>query len=178
VIILLIKLTSPGPVIFKQKRIGLNGRNFKIYKFRTMYCNISEDIHRKYVSQLIKGECKDTTYKIIGDPRITKVGSIIRKFSFDEIPQFFNVLIGEMSLVGPRPPLPYEFEQYQLWHRERIYSVKPGLTGLWQVEGRSTTTFDEMVRMDLKYKASSSILLDIKIICKTIIVLFTMKGGY
>lgn len=149
-----------------------------MYKFRTMYCNLSDDIHRNYVSQLIQGKCSDTTYKIVDDPRITKAGIVLRKLSFDEIPQFVNVLKGEMSLVGPRPALPYEFEQYQKWHRERIFSIKPGITGLWQVEGRSRTTFDEMVRMDLRYKESNSFFLDIKILCKTIMVLFSTKGGY
>lgn len=149
-----------------------------MYKFRTMYCNLSDDIHRNYVSQLIQGKCRDTTYKIVDDPRITRAGNVLRKLSFDEIPQFVNVLKGEMSLVGPRPALPYEFEQYQKWHRERIFSIKPGITGLWQVEGRSRTTFDEMVRMDLRYKESNSLFLDIKILCKTILVLFSTKGGY
>ncbi|MBN1603419.1 MAG: sugar transferase [Chitinispirillaceae bacterium] len=178
VIAIVIKLTSPGPVIFKQIRIGENGRKFYMYKFRTMYCNLSDDIHRNYVSQLIQGKCRDTTYKIVDDPRITRAGNVLRKLSFDEIPQFVNVLKGEMSLVGPRPALPYEFEQYQKWHRERIFSIKPGITGLWQVEGRSRTTFDEMVRMDLRYKESNSLFLDIKILCKTILVLFSTKGGY
>jgi len=178
VITILIKLTSPGPVIFKQIRIGENGKRFHMYKFRTMYCDLPDDIHRNYVSQLIQGKCNDTTYKIVDDPRITKAGMLLRKFSLDEIPQFVNVLKGEMSLVGPRPALPYEFEQYQNWHRERICSVKPGLTGLWQVDGRSRTTFDEMVRMDLRYKKSHSLYIDIKILFKTVLVLFTTKGGY
>lgn len=149
-----------------------------MYKFRTMYCNLSDEIHRNYVSQLIQGKCRDTTYKIVDDPRITKAGNVLRKLSFDEIPQFVNVLKGEMSLVGPRPALPYEFEQYKKWHRERIFSIKPGITGLWQVEGRSRTTFDEMVRMDLQYKESNSLFVDIKILSKTILVLFSTKGGY
>lgn len=143
-----------------------------------MYTNNIDDIHRRYVSKLISGECNENTYKIIDDPRITPIGKILRKFSLDEIPQFFNVLMGDMSLVGPRPPLQYEVENYKLWHKMRIYSIKPGLTGLWQVDGRSRTNFDEMVRMDLRYKMSCNLLTDLKIICKTIIVLITTKGGY
>jgi lipopolysaccharide/colanic/teichoic acid biosynthesis glycosyltransferase len=171
-------LTSPGPIIFKQKRVGLNGKLFEIYKFRTMYKDVEDAIHKKYVSKLIKGDCKDTTYKIVDDPRITRVGRILRKLSLDEIPQFFNVVMGEMSLIGPRPPLQYEFENYQLWHKKRIYEMKPGITGLWQVEGRSKTTFDDMVRMDLRYKRFCSLTIDSKILFKTIQVLFTMRGGY
>jgi lipopolysaccharide/colanic/teichoic acid biosynthesis glycosyltransferase len=143
-----------------------------------MYTNNVDDIHRRYVSKLINGECNEITYKITEDPRITPVGRILRKFSLDEIPQFYNVLIGDMSLVGPRPPLEYEVENYKRWHKLRIYSIKPGLTGLWQVDGRSRTSFDEMVRMDLKYKSMCSFMTDLKIICKTIIVLITTKGGY
>jgi lipopolysaccharide/colanic/teichoic acid biosynthesis glycosyltransferase len=176
--VLFIKLTSPGPIIFKQKRVGLNGKLFEIYKFRTMYNDVEDTIHKKYVSELIKGDCKDTTYKIVDDPRVTRVGRILRKLSLDEIPQFFNVVMGEMSLIGPRPPLQYEFENYQLWHQKRILAIKPGITGLWQVEGRSKTTFDDMVRMDLKYKKLCSLTLDSIILFKTIQVLFTMKGGY
>jgi lipopolysaccharide/colanic/teichoic acid biosynthesis glycosyltransferase len=143
-----------------------------------MYINNIDDIHRKYVSKLISGECNDNTFKITDDPRITPIGKILRKFSLDEIPQFYNVLTGEMSLVGPRPPLQYEVENYKMWHKMRIYSIKPGLTGAWQVDGRSRTNFDEMVRMDLRYKVSCTFLTDLKIICKTIIVLITTKGGY
>jgi lipopolysaccharide/colanic/teichoic acid biosynthesis glycosyltransferase len=178
IVIILIKVTSQGPFIFKQERVGLNGQLFFIFKFRTMYTNNVDDIHRQYVSKLINGECNENTYKITEDPRITPVGRILRKFSLDEIPQFYNVVIGDMSLVGPRPPLVYEVENYKWWHKLRIYSVKPGLTGLWQVDGRSRTSFDEMVRMDLKYKMMCSFMTDLKIICKTIIVLITTKGGY
>jgi lipopolysaccharide/colanic/teichoic acid biosynthesis glycosyltransferase len=178
IVIMLIKLTSQGPVIFKQERVGFNGQLFNILKFRTMYTDNIDNIHRQYVSKLINGECNENTYKITEDPRITAVGRILRKFSLDEIPQFYNVVIGDMSLVGPRPPLKYEVENYKRWHKSRIYHIKPGLTGLWQVDGRSRTSFNEMVRMDLRYKAMCSFLTDFKIICKTIIVLITTKGGY
>ena len=172
---LAVKLTSPGPVIFKQIRLGEKGNRFNFYKFRSMYYNTDDRIHREYVEKLIKGEHDklnqgDPTkplYKIRRDPRVTPVGRIIRKFSIDELPQLFNVLRGEMSLVGPRPPLPYEVEKYDSWHLRRILEVKPGITGLWQVAGRSRTSFDDMVRLDLRYAQSWSLWLDLKILLKT-----------
>ena len=173
---LAIKLTSPGPVIFTQNRFGKKGAQFPFYKFRSMYSNVDDQIHQEYVTSLIKGEHEkinqgdeeEPLYKIKSDPRVTRIGRIIRKASIDELPQFFNVLKGEMSLVGPRPPIPYEVEKYEPWHLRRILEVKPGITGLWQVDGRSKTSFDDMVRLDLRYVQTWSLWLDIKILLKTI----------
>lgn len=141
-----------------------------------MYYNNDDQIHREYVTNLIQGNHdkinngnKDNPlYKIKSDPRITPVGKFIRRTSIDELPQFFDVLKGEMSLVGPRPPLPYEAEKYESWHLRRILEVKPGITGLWQVEGRSKTSFDDMVRLDLRYVQNWSLMFDLKILLKTI----------
>lgn len=176
IIALAVKINSPGPIIFKQTRLGLKGRRFPFYKYRSMYLNMDDRIHREYVSNLIEGQLEKINqgaqgnpfFKIKDDPRVTRVGKIIRKLSIDELPQFFNVLKGEMSLVGPRPPIPYEIEKYKLWHLRRILEMKPGITGLWQVSGRSKTTFDEMVRLDLRYVQNWSIRLDLKILFKTI----------
>src|SRR5690606_17207331 len=125
------------------------GRLFTLYKFRSMHINCDDSIHKEYVSSLITGKVKEPSdggvFKITNDPRVTRVGRILRKTSLDELPQFFNVLIGNMSLVGPRPAIPYEIEQYDIWHRRRVLESKPGITGIWQVEGRSQTTFDGMV---------------------------------
>ena len=170
-----VKLSSPGPIIFKQTRIGEKGERFSFYKFRSMRTDADDRIHREYVKSLIEGnhqqldqgENAKPLYKMKSDPRITRVGRIIRKTSIDELPQFFNVLKGDMSLVGPRPPLPYEVEQYQSWHLRRVLDVKPGITGLWQVDGRSKTSFDDMVRLDLKYSKSWSLTLDFQIMLKT-----------
>ena len=158
-IALLIKLTSKGPVIFEQVRVGRFGRHFKFLKFRTMYANNDPKIHRDYVQRFIAGkpeeqerdEAEPVVYKITNDPRVTPMGKFLRKTTLDEFPQFWNVLRGEMSLVGPRPPVPYEFDVYDLWHRRRVLEVQPGVTGLWQVSGRSRTCFDDMVRLDLRY---------------------------
>jgi len=173
---LVIKGTSHGPVIFKQIRFGQKGIRFPFYKFRSMRWNTDDEIHREYVSNLIKGNLKEINqgdgekplYKIKSDPRVTKVGKVIRKLSIDELPQLYNVLKGEMSLVGPRPPLPYEVEKYRPWHLRRVLEVKPGITGLWQVEGRSKTSFNEMVRLDLRYVRNWSLWLDLKILIKTV----------
>lgn len=180
-----IKITSPGPIIFKQQRIGLKGKKFYFYKFRSMRVDEDDRIHREYVSSLIKGELdkinqgdkNNPLYKIKDDPRVTKIGKIIRKTSIDELPQFFNVLKGEMSLVGPRPPIPYEVEKYEPWHLRRILEVKPGITGLWQVNGRSKTSFNDMVRLDLKYALNWSLWLDIKILLKTAIAVIHSGGA-
>ncbi|MEN6321036.1 MAG: sugar transferase [Syntrophaceae bacterium] len=177
-----IKLTSEGPVFFKQERMGLNGKIFTFLKFRSMYTNSDPNRHKDYIKKYI-GEGKDNgntpgVYKLSNDPRITPLGNFIRKTSLDEIPQFINVLKGDMSLVGPRPPIPYECDLYDIWHRRRLLSVKPGITGLWQVTGRSSTTFDEMVRLDLKYVNEWSLWLDIKLLLKTPWVILTGKGGY
>ncbi len=181
-----IKMTSPGPIIFKQSRIGRKGLRFQFYKFRSMYWKIDDQIHREYVAHLIKGDLDQINqggedgqlFKMKSDPRVTRVGKIIRKTSIDELPQFFNVLKGEMSLVGPRPPLPYEFEKYEPWHLRRILEVKPGVTGLWQVGGRSTTPFNEMVRLDLRYVQNWSFWLDLKILLKTVKALIPSKGAW
>lgn len=171
VIVALIKLTSEGPVLFCQNRVGQFGKEFKFLKFRTMYVNNDPRIHQEYVTKLISG-CADSKqanggYKLANDPRVTPVGRFLRKSSLDELPQLLNIFCGQMSLVGPRPPLPYEYEQYQTWHRRRVNELKPGLTGLWQVHGRSRTTFDEMVRMDLKYAKTISLWQDFKILLQT-----------
>jgi lipopolysaccharide/colanic/teichoic acid biosynthesis glycosyltransferase len=177
-----VKLTSEGPVFFKQERMGLNGKTFTFLKFRSMYTNSDNKRHKDYIKKFIS-EGKDSgnapgEYKIRNDPRITPIGNILRKTSIDELPQFINVLMGDMSLVGPRPPIPYEFELYDIWHKRRLLSVKPGITGLWQVTGRSTTTFDDMVRLDLKYINEWSLWLDIKLLLKTPWVIITGKGAY
>lgn len=188
IISLLIKLTSRGPVFFRQERLGQFGRKFTFLKFRSMHVDNDDSIHRKYIKNLIvqkndghedgNESIQKNVYKIQGDPRVTLIGKFLRKTSLDELPQFINVLKGDMSLVGPRPPIPYEYDDYKLWHTKRVIEVKPGITGLWQVEGRSSTTFDEMVRLDLKYIREWSIWLDIKIILKTPWVVLMGKGAY
>jgi exopolysaccharide biosynthesis polyprenyl glycosylphosphotransferase len=180
IIAALIKFSSKGPVFFRTKRIGKDGKPFEFYKFRTMYVNSDDTIHREFVSEFIRqdGEGKtDKIKKITDDPRITKIGKFLRKTSIDELPQLFNVLRGEMSVVGPRPCLPYEWEQYDEWHRRR-FSVIPGCTGLWQVSGRSAVDFNDMVILDLFYIDNMSPLLDLKIIFRTIPVMLLAKGGY
>ncbi len=182
-----IKLTSEGPVLFRQTRIGQWGEHFTFFKFRSMYVKQADNPHKAYIEKLIcNNQCaangngaKDApVYKLTDDPRITAVGQFIRKTSLDELPQFINVLKGDMSLVGPRPPVPYEADIYDVWHRMRLLSVKPGITGLWQVMGRSSTNFDEMVRLDLKYVADWSLWKDIKIILKTPWAVIAGKGAY
>ena len=180
IIAALIKYTSKGPVFFRTKRIGKDGVPFEFYKFRTMYTNSDDTIHREFVSEFIRqngAEKKAKVQKITDDPRVTRIGKFLRKTSLDELPQLFNVLRGEMSLVGPRPCLPYEWEQYDEWHRRR-FSVIPGCTGLWQVSGRSAVDFNDMVILDLFYIDNMSPLLDLKIIFRTIPVMLLAKGGY
>lgn len=185
IIAFLIKVSSRGPVLFKQTRIGYLGKPFTFLKFRTMYTDSNEQLHKEYVQKLIQGENQQTNFgsneeplfKIKDDPRITKIGALLRKSSLDELPQLFNVLMGHMSLVGPRPPLPYEVEIYKSWHYRRILEVPPGITGLWQVEGRSKTTFNDMVRLDLKYVSRRSLLLDLKILFRTIRTIFHSDGA-
>jgi lipopolysaccharide/colanic/teichoic acid biosynthesis glycosyltransferase len=166
-----IKATSAGPVFFRQKRVGLNGKTFLFLKFRTMTANNDPLKHKEYIKKFINQQNSAATepgvFKLTNDSRITTVGHFLRKTSFDELPQLINVLKGDMSLVGPRPPIPYECDLYDIWHRRRLLSSKPGITGLWQVVGRSRTTFDEMVRLDLKYLREWSLLLDLKIILMT-----------
>jgi lipopolysaccharide/colanic/teichoic acid biosynthesis glycosyltransferase len=182
VIAALIKLSSPGPVIYRQERLGYGGKRFKLYKFRSMKSNCETGSHKDFVLALIKGSPTDSRadtgiYKIVNDPRITRIGQILRKTSLDELPQLFNVLKGEMSLVGPRPPIPYEAEAYAPWHRRRLLEAIPGITGLWQIEGRSQTSFDDMVRMDIRYSTSWSLWLDIKLLFKTPVSVFIGKGA-
>jgi exopolysaccharide biosynthesis polyprenyl glycosylphosphotransferase len=179
VVAVAIKLTSPGPVIFRQKRMGLLGKDFNFFKFRSMHMNGNSDLHKDYTRKFIRKATQDDgIYKIKDDPRVTLVGSLLRKMSLDELPQLINVLKGEMSLVGPRPPIHYECEQYDQWHKRRVLDIKPGITGLWQVKGRSRTTFDEMVRLDLKYAREWSLWLDIKILLLTPLAMFTGRGAY
>ena len=169
----LIFLEDPGPIIFKQKRVGRNGKYFYIYKFRSMYQNAEERL-KDLQSQ---NEMQGFMFKMKNDPRITKIGKILRKTSIDELPQFFNVLEGSMSLIGTRPPTVNEYNQYSAHHKRRI-SIKPGITGLWQVSGRSEITdFEEIVRLDCFYIDHWSIAADIKILLKTFGAVFTGKGS-
>jgi lipopolysaccharide/colanic/teichoic acid biosynthesis glycosyltransferase len=169
-----IKATSKGPVFFQQRRIGQHGKPFVFLKFRSMYVGNDAGVHKEYVKQLIAGTAErhangngDGVFKLTKDSRITPVGAFLRSTSLDELPQFINVLKGEMSLVGPRPPIPYEVEAYDFWHRRRLLEAKPGITGLWQVSGRSRVTFDEMVRLDLRYARTWSPWMDVKILLRT-----------
>ena len=181
-----IKLTSKGPVLFKQGRVGQHGVIFQFLKFRSMRPNSDPRVHQEFINEFIAGSAnppkpgqpKRKVFKITDDPRVTRVGAILRRTSLDELPQFWNVLKGEMSLVGPRPPIPYELESYRTWHKRRILEVKPGITGLWQVYGRSRTTFDEMVRLDLRYARTWSILLDLKILVQTPRAIISQEGAY
>lgn len=181
-IALLIKISSKGPILFRQARVGYHGTPFTFLKFRTMRSDNDLNIHKEYIRQFIAGQERScgpaAVYKIKDDPRVTRVGRFLRKTSLDELPQFWNVLKGEMSLVGPRPPIPYEVECYEIWHKRRFYDVKPGITGLWQVRGRSRTTFDDMVRLDLRYARSWSIWLDLKILFETPGAIISGNGAY
>jgi exopolysaccharide biosynthesis polyprenyl glycosylphosphotransferase len=184
-IALLIKLDSRGPVFYKQERVGMDGRVFLFYKFRTMRAGADESLHRDNYRKNIAGlpeanvgdQERPVYGKLLGDPRITRVGQALRRLSLDELPQLFNVLRGDMSVVGPRPPIPYEVEAYQLWHRKRL-DMKPGLTGLWQVSGRNRLPFDEMVKLDLFYIENWSLLLDLKIILQTLPVMLRGDDAY
>jgi lipopolysaccharide/colanic/teichoic acid biosynthesis glycosyltransferase len=180
-IAVLVKCTSKGPVLYRKNRLGQHGREFRFYKFRTMYADNDPEIHREYVSKLIAGTANSKQsnglYKLADDPRVTPLGRFLRRTSLDELPQFFNVLFNDMSLVGPRPPLPYEFERYNSWHRRRVLDLKPGLTGIWQVEGRSRATFDEMVRMDLRYARTRTIWRDLNLIARTPAAMFSGRGA-
>lgn len=189
-IAIIIKVTSEGPIFFRQERIGQFGRKFTFLKFRTMHANNNPKIHQEYIKKFISEQksyeangngdngSKEGVYKIKDDPRVTPIGKLLRKTSLDELPQFINVLKGEMSLVGPRPPVAYEVDMYDLWHRRRIMEVQPGITGLWQTKGRSSTTFNEMVRLDIRYIKERSLWLDIKLIILTPWVVLTGKGAY
>ena len=178
----LIRIDSKGPIFFRQKRIEMNGVEFDMFKLRSMYVDSDDSIHRESVKQYINGarlngkENSDNLYKLVGDPRVTRVGRFIRKYSIDELPQFINVLRGEMTLVGPRPPLPYEVEEYSSRDMIRL-SGKPGLTGTWQVYGRSRVPFKKMVEMDVEYLREQSILQDLKLIALTLPVMLKGHGG-
>lgn len=183
-IALLIKLDSRGPIFYKQERVGMDGRVFLFYKFRSMREGSDDARHREFQRKYIKGEAESNlgdeerpAYKLRGDERVTRLGRILRKTSLDELPQLFNVVRGDMSVVGPRPPIPYEVESYELWHRKRL-DMKPGITGLWQVSGRNRLPFDEMVRMDLYYIENWSLLLDLKIVLQTLPVMWRGEDAY
>ncbi len=170
-----IKASSRGPIFFRQQRVGQFGQRFTFLKFRSMQVDNDPSIHKEYVMKLIAGLAErqasgrdgEGVYKLSSDRRITQVGKFLRRTSLDELPQLVNVLKGDMSLVGPRPAIPYEVAAYQTWHRRRVLEVKPGITGLWQVNGRSRVRFDEMVRLDLQYARSWSPWLDINILIQT-----------
>jgi lipopolysaccharide/colanic/teichoic acid biosynthesis glycosyltransferase len=181
-IALLVKATSKGPVLFRQQRVGQHGKQFTFLKFRSMYV---DNVHKEFVTQMItreldrdKSERNQGVYKLTSDKRITRLGKFLRRTSLDELPQFINVLRGDMSLVGPRPPIPYELAAYQTWHRRRLLEVKPGITGLWQVTGRSTVDFDEMVRLDLRYATSWTPWLDLRILIRTPAAVIKGSGAY
>lgn len=182
IIAVCIKLDSEGPVFYRQKRIGQHGTEFEMLKFRSMYVNCDDQLHRVSIEKFMNGhklndaQADGAAYKVVRDPRITQVGRIIRKTSLDELPQFWNVLLGEMTLVGPRPPLSYEVELYSSHDWLRL-SGKPGLTGLWQVHGRSRVTFENMVDMDIMYLQQQSLWQDIKLIFLTIPVMLLGRGG-
>jgi len=182
VIAIAIKLTSKGPVLFRQQRVGQYGKQFTFLKFRSMYANNDHSVHKEFVTKMIANKVGETEtggiFKLTRDRRITPLGKFLRKTSLDELPQFLNVLRGEMSLVGPRPPIPYELAAYQTWHRRRLLEVKQGITGLWQVTGRCRVGFDEMVRLDLKYATVWSPWLDMKILLRTPAAVIKGSGAY
>jgi lipopolysaccharide/colanic/teichoic acid biosynthesis glycosyltransferase len=183
---LAIKVTSKGPVLFRQQRVGQHGRRFTFLKFRSMRIGNDSSVHREYVTKLIAGQADRevaagdgaAVYKLTNDSRITRVGKVLRRTSLDELPQLLNVLNGEMSLVGPRPAIPYELAAYETWHRRRVLEVKPGITGSWQVNGRSRVKFDEMVRLDLQYARYWSPWTDISILLRTPRAVFKGDGAY
>jgi len=183
---LAIRVSSPGPILFRQERLGRHGARFTLFKFRSMYARSDATPHVEFIKQFIAGKgdaqagaaSDGAVYKLTQDPRVTPVGRFLRKTSLDELPQLFNVLTGEMSLVGPRPPIPYELEAYDLWHRRRLLEAKPGITGLWQVTGRSRLRFDDMVRLDLRYAKGWSLWLDLKILLRTVRVVLSGAGAY
>lgn len=188
---LAVAVSSPGPVVFRQVRLGRGGAPFVFYKFRTMTHGSDDAVHRDFVARLIAGgphgqaraeaAAGDGTaqgsFKLQDDPRVTRLGRFLRRTSLDELPQLFNVLRGDMSLVGPRPPIPYEARHYRAWHLRRLLQVKPGITGPWQVAGRSQVPFDEMVRMDLRYIARCSLALDLLLLLRTVGVVVSGRGA-
>jgi lipopolysaccharide/colanic/teichoic acid biosynthesis glycosyltransferase len=181
VTVIAIRMDSPGPVIFRQKRVGINGNEFNFYKFRSMYHNVDSHIHEEATARFIRGSVlnsadADIPYKLGVDWRVTRVGKFIRKTSIDELPQLWNVLKGDMSLVGPRPPLTYEVNLYTQHDLLRL-SGKPGLTGTWQVYGRGRVTFAEMVEQDISYLQTQSLLYDVKLMALTLPVMIKGRGG-
>ena len=179
VVALTVRLSSPGPVFFRQRRLGRSMRPFTVLKFRTMRADADSALHRDYVRSLIGTDAPenppDNLYKLVVDPRVTKVGRVLRSWSLDEIPQLWNVLRGQMSLVGPRPVIEYEVEQYPDWYLRR-FAVKPGLTGLWQVSGRNERTYEEMIRFDVEYAERRSLWMDLRILARTAIVVMRRQG--
>lgn len=179
VIALLIAVTSPGAILFRQERLCLGGRRFLMLKFRTMRMDADESVHRDYVLSMVRatpdGAKRAGAFKLVGDPRVTRIGALLRKTSLDELPQFLNVLVGDMSVVGPRPPLPYEVEQYADWQMERL-SARPGITGLWQVGGRNRHSYVEMCRLDIQYLESWSVARDLWIVARTPWVMLRNSG--
>jgi lipopolysaccharide/colanic/teichoic acid biosynthesis glycosyltransferase len=183
VAMLLIKLDSPGPVFYVQKAIGRGGRAFRFYKFRTMCAGNDDEQHHRYVQDFVRGEAKaddetgSSVFKMKRDPRITRSGRLLRKLSLDELPQLLNVVKGNMSLVGPRPPLPYEYELYDAHAKQRL-RVRPGITGLYQITARSRAPFDKMVRIDVDYIRRRSLWLDLSIIVRTPFAMIFGRGAY
>jgi lipopolysaccharide/colanic/teichoic acid biosynthesis glycosyltransferase len=181
-----IKVSSKGPMLFRQKRVGQYGKRFTVLKFRTMHIDNDRSVHKQFVTKLIANEAEplpsdvdgEGVYKLTNDTRVTRLGRILRRTSLDEVPQFLNVLMGDMSLVGPRPAVLYELKAYKTWHRRRVLDFKPGITGLWQVFGRSRVKFDEMVRLDLKYATSWSLWLDFKILLLTPLAVIRGAGAH
>ena len=184
----LIKATSRGPVLYRTITLGIGGRPFMIYKFRTMRVDSSEALHREWITRYVLDDqpftVRESTngavkpvYKVVGDPRVTRFGTLLRRSGLDEVPQFVNVLRGEMSVVGPRSPRPFEYEHYDAWAKQRV-NVLPGITGLYQVTARSTASFTEMVALDLEYSRRRSCGLDLSIMVRTIPVMLRGKGGY
>lgn len=171
-VMLWIKVTSPGPVFYRQRRVGYRRNHFMIFKFRTMHVNVDTRMHESYFERVMMTDCPMTKLDLSGDSRLIRCGRLLRASGLDELPQIFNILRGEMSLVGPRPCLPNEFERYQTWQQERVNAL-PGLTGYWQVNGKNKTTFSEMIDMDLFYANNASLALDLRIMLKTIPALMT-----
>jgi lipopolysaccharide/colanic/teichoic acid biosynthesis glycosyltransferase len=186
VIAIAVRLSSKGPILFRQERVGQFGQIFTFLKFRSMYVNNDHTVHREFVTKLIAEESvgglpsgnRQGVYKLTNDKRVTPIGKFLRRTSLDELPQLINVLRGDMSLVGPRPPIPYELAAYQVWHRRRVLEVKPGITGLWQVTGRSRVKFDEMVRLDLRYATTWTPWLDLMILLRTPVAVIRGSGAY
>ena len=179
VIAIVVRLTSEGPVFLRLTRLGYHGRPFTLLKFRTMYSDQSANVHREYVQRLIDGDFhgKDRSFSISDDPRVTPLGSLLRRVSLDELPQFLNVLRGDLSLVGPSAPMPYEWDHYAVGQKLRL-SCKPGVTSLWMVTGKKEMTFDEMVRLDIEYARHPSILSDLRILLLTPLAVLEDKAAY